>query len=107
MDDDFHVSAHPNPAGALVLTVSGELDAATRDQVTNATARSANGARECVIDLSEVTFIDASGISGLLGCRRHLHHPDATVTLIGARKQVERVLRLAGLDDMLDFHTGQ
>jgi anti-sigma B factor antagonist len=103
MDDEFHVSANANHAGVLVVTVSGELDAATRDRVTSAVAAHANGARECVINLSGVTFIDAGGISGLLKCRGHLHHAEATVTLVGVRGQVERVLRLAGVDELLRF----
>jgi anti-anti-sigma factor len=101
MDDEFHVSANPNRAGVLVVTVSGELDTATRDRLTSAVAASAKGARECVIDLSGVTFIDAGGIRGLLTCQRHIHHPGATVTLVGVGGEVGRVLRLAGVDEVL------
>jgi len=100
MNDDFHVSAHQD-SDALLVTVSGELDIATRDRVSDAVAATANGTRECVIDLSGVTFIDASGITGLIECRNHLHHPEAAVTLVGAHGHVERVLRLAGVDEAL------
>jgi len=103
MHDEFHVATDCNHAGTFILTVSGELDAATRDRVTAAAATDTNGARECLIDLSGVTFIDASGISGLLNFQRHLRRRDATVTLVGVRPEIERVLRIAGVDDLLRY----
>jgi anti-sigma B factor antagonist len=50
-----------------VIRIIGEIDIASRDTVTNA-ARSAvaEGATSLVLDMSEVTFMDSSGIGAVI-----------------------------------------
>ena len=74
------------------LVVSGEIDMSTAGMLwvtINATFGPGEPAR---LDLSEVTFIDSSGISVLLRATRER---DLRVT--GASRQVQRVLDMAGL----------
>jgi anti-anti-sigma factor len=101
MDDEFRVTTRPTDSAELVVTVAGELDAATRHQLSDAVAASTNGSRACVIDLSEVTFMDAGGIRAILECRDWMQARGGTVTLVGVVGEVERVLRLARLDGVL------
>jgi anti-anti-sigma factor len=84
------------------IKVSGELDIATVAPLWVALdAHLSAGRRYLRLDLSEVTFLDAS----TLGAIAHFHHRAldrrGTLVLTGARPPVTRMLRLTGLDDVL------
>ena len=55
--------------GVLVVAVSGELDIDTMAELSAALA-AGNGLVTTVVDLRGLTFIDSSGVSGLLGAAR-------------------------------------
>jgi len=82
-----------------VVKVAGEIDLATRDQL-----------REClaplhgnvVVDLAAVTFLDSSGIATLLAQATRLAAESATLRLRRPAPLVARVLRIAGLDELLE-----
>lgn len=74
------------------LVVSGEIDMSTAGMLwvtINATFGPAEAAR---LDLTEVTFIDSSGISVLLRAAK-----ERDLRVVGASRQVQRVLDMAGL----------
>lgn len=79
--------------GALVL--AGELDLSTVDLLEQAT-REAPGDERLILDLSGVTFLDSSGIRGLV--RVSLAREAGTVVVRDPPPRVVRVLRLVGLD---------
>ena len=84
------------------MSVRGELDLATADQL--ATALSVPPADDhpvVVLDLAELSFCDAHGLNALLAAYRA--HEAARGALILARcgRPVARLLRLAGLDHVL------
>jgi anti-anti-sigma factor len=48
------------------LVVSGELDMAAADEFWKSAALAVNPAREVVVDIAELTFIDAAGLTALI-----------------------------------------
>jgi anti-anti-sigma factor len=78
--------------GVRVIRLWGELDLATADKLTEGLSNLDGSA---VLDLSELTFIDSSGISALV----HQYNRRGGLVLIGPRPNVARVLRIAGLED--------
>jgi anti-sigma B factor antagonist len=52
---------------AARVVVSGELDLATASQLDQALSQALADADEVVLDLSEVSFIDSTGLSAILG----------------------------------------
>lgn len=86
--------------GGLCLAVAGELDVTiVRDLeawLAETGSTLAPGAR-FTIDLSGVTFCDASGLALLIDARRRTG-PGGTVVLDGPRPQLLRLLRVTGLD---------
>jgi anti-anti-sigma factor len=64
-------SAITGPSGETVLTLGGEIDLATADEVRKlgGDAVAANPSAELHVDLSQVTFLDSSGISALVHIR--------------------------------------
>jgi anti-anti-sigma factor len=86
-----------------VLTLAGELDVATSDQLREA-ARDAlqAGSRRLVLDLSGIRFIDSSGISALLETRTAAREASATLQLGPLSPRVSEVLRFTGVDHLFD-----
>lgn len=86
-------------AGETVLTLHGELDAWTQQLFVAALARVDDSVARIVLDLSDVTFIDAGNI-GLIHRTRMLTGLRGTDLVLRApNPHVLRVLELTGLCD--------
>jgi anti-anti-sigma factor len=79
-----------------VVTIAGELDLLTAQPLVRSVA-DLNGALNgdaVVMDLSKVSFIDATGYSALVEISRHLDGNGSKVMAINIAPQVERFLQL-------------
>jgi anti-anti-sigma factor len=90
--------------GSLVLerspglfSIYGELDAATAPQL----AELADVQGPLRLDLSGVTFLDSSGIIGLVRLYQRCEHDGCTFRIVDCSPQVNRVLHLVDLYDRL------
>jgi anti-sigma B factor antagonist len=84
--------------GATTVHVhSLRLDAAVAEELRNGLA-AALGDREepTVIDLSEVSFLDSSGLGALIGTLKAARSKDVTIS--GAQPAVRTVLRMTRVD---------
>ncbi len=90
-------SEHAN--GFVVITVAGELDLATRPDLS-AFTQDVIDARPgtVIIDLAGVTFIDACGLSALIAVKRYAREHDTPLLLAGAPPVVLKLLKLTNLD---------
>lgn len=88
------------------VSLAGELDLAGRDRVEQAIAQAvhAEGTRSVLVDLSDLGFIDSSGIGMLLKGRRQADVAGVAYRVSAATGIVEQVLSLTGV---LDHLTGQ
>ena len=90
--------------GALVLSISGELDPVTADSVRDEVLELAREHRpvELVLDLSAVSFMDSAGVRAVV----ELHHEqlrcDGRLSLVNIADAPRRVLQLSGLTDELE-----
>jgi anti-sigma B factor antagonist len=75
----------------------GELDAYTVGQFRDALAELAT-ARRLLIDLSEVPFMDSSGLGALIGGIRRARESDGDVTVACSRPTLTRLLHTTGFD---------
>ena len=103
MDHEFQLETFLTEGGALGVRVVGELDMATAEELTDAIAAWPERVERCVIDLSRCSFLDSSGIRALLMCQRELDGGNGTMQLIGVAPHVERVLRIAGVHEVLEI----
>ncbi len=86
------------------VTVSGELDAATAPKVHDALEKAYRAAEEMVVvDLTETSFCDSSGIETLLRFDRRATAGGLGVVVVGARPEVRRVFDLCGPAGQLSF----
>ncbi|MFE5581600.1 STAS domain-containing protein [Kitasatospora sp. NPDC056531] len=81
----------------LVVRVGGEIDLATAPRLRCRLAAAFEAHREVVLDLSEVTFMDCSGL-GILGqARNQADRCGRRLVLRGVGHPVARLLKLTGL----------
>jgi anti-anti-sigma factor len=90
--------------GSLVIAeLTGELDIANspalRDQLLGLLRRSSS---RLVLDLSKVTYCDASGLAVLVGTGRRARLLGGSLRLAAISPQVEEVLQTTGLHRQLD-----
>lgn len=93
---------------ACGLTVRGEVDAATApllEETLDAAIRETAGA--FVLDLTDVTFLDSSGLNVLLRARALLGREDRAIVLVCPTGQVRRVLGLAGIEDLFALYASR
>ena len=95
MVDSFGVTFHDFDGGR-VIALSGELDACTcRGLVASLIGPPGS---LIVIDLSELTFMDSSGIGALLAARRMVLEDGGNLVVSRPTPMVYRVLEITGLD---------
>ena len=80
------------------MVVAGELDLADEESFVAAVDALTGDDGDILLDFDAVEFIDSSGVRAIL--RLHLEHADR-VRLVAASDAVNKVLRIAGLTDVL------
>lgn len=85
-----------------VVEVHGDLDLATAPTLKRRLRNAIDeGWRRVVVDLTDVTFIDSSGIAALVFARRRLESSGGAIAIVAPSDQQQHVFRLTGLDDVL------
>ena len=93
------VLRHEERDGCRTLTVSGDIDLATAPSLGRELETViAEAHSPAAIDLSAVTFIDASGLSELVAAKRRVAHTDVEIVLVDPSAPCRRILELTGLD---------
>ena len=82
-----------------MLTVVGELDAATTPDLETAINDAAASAG-IELDLEGVSFIDSSGLRTLVMARQSADERERTFTITASSKAVDRLLELTGLESL-------
>jgi anti-sigma B factor antagonist len=103
MEDEFRVETYPTDEGVLGVRVHGDLDTATADRLVDAVDAWPAPVTTCVVDLHDCEFLDSSGIRALLLCQRALDSGSGTLRLVGVPPHIERVLRIAGVQEVLEI----
>ncbi len=86
------------------IMLAGEIDVANAAHVERELLRvEASDARLIVLDLSELSFIDSTGIRMLLIADARSRSDSCRLTLRRPPRQVLRVLQIAGVDERLPF----
>lgn len=87
---------------ATTVSVRGEIDFGNVSRLRATLARVAReGAKDVVIDMSGVTFVDSTGLSVLVQAKQRLESLDRRMSVRYTQPRVTRVLDLAGLGDYL------
>jgi anti-sigma B factor antagonist len=84
-----------------VVRIAGELDLATAPTIWAALEEALAGGDELVLDLSDVTFIDSSGLSVLVRAFQVLGS-SGTLTVRSPNPQARRLFELARVDSIIN-----
>jgi len=90
---------------AAVVGVPEEVDLTNSDGLRDALLNALNaGARGLVVDMTETTFCDSSGIAALTRAARRAAANESSMRLAATAPAVLRVLNLVGIDRLIDVH---
>ena len=89
----------------LTVALTGEIDHHTAKQYIDAIAGKieAYKPRTCVLDFSEVSFMDSSGIAVVINGLRTMTKLGGTLRISGLNDQPMKVIRAAGVDKLVEI----
>jgi anti-anti-sigma factor len=86
------------------IRLSGELDLATADDVQRELERvEATDAHSILMDLSQLTFMDSTGVRLLVTAHARARVDSNRLTLLRGGRAVQRILQLSGVEALLPF----
>ena len=85
----------------VVIRLGGEFDMAVEEHFDRNLERLAADAKMIVVDLSELQFIDSSGLRALLRAWRRSEADGASMAVVPGDGQVRHTMALTGVDDVL------
>jgi anti-sigma B factor antagonist len=88
-----------------VLTVSGEVDLATSPEVDAAIIGAIeSGTSSVVIDLTDVSFMDSSGLGVIVRGLKRCRESEKDLDLVITNDRVLKVFGITGLDQVIPIH---
>ncbi len=90
--------------GRLIVALEGEIDLEQAGAVRRALLDSLKKGRNVLVDLSQVTYIDSSGIASLVEGLQVAKKQKSDLALVSVSQRVRRVLELARLDKVFQIH---
>jgi anti-anti-sigma factor len=88
-------------AGSVRIRVRGDVDLSTSPELAETLTRAIDAGSSVVLDLSEVTFIDSTGLNTLITAHKECETNGGALALSpNLPAQVSRVFEITGLDDL-------
>ena len=89
-----------------LLVLHGELDLKAAPALESEAARSpTSGSKQLVLDLSDLQFVDSSGLAVLVRAHQEAASNGHELTLSGRTPQVQRLFELTGVLDRFTFES--
>ncbi|HEY5142991.1 MAG TPA: STAS domain-containing protein [Solirubrobacteraceae bacterium] len=97
---DFAVTGRSHGSGVHILSVRGEIDISTAPKVKLA-AREAvfAGNNRVVLDLSNTTFLDSTGLGVIIALARLLR-PDGDIAIVNSDPSIAKTFEITGLAEI-------
>ena len=91
--------------GRLTVALTGEIDHHYAKQYIQAIAAKieAYTPEVCILDFSEVSFVDSSGIAVVINALRGMTQIEGKLLLTGISSQPMRVFRASGIDKLVEI----
>lgn len=91
--------------GRLTIALTGEIDHhCAKGYIDAITAKiEAYTPYECILDFSDVSFMDSSGIAVVINALRNMTQIEGTLLLTGINQQPMRVFRASGIDKLVQI----
>ncbi|MBV8153509.1 MAG: STAS domain-containing protein [Candidatus Eremiobacteraeota bacterium] len=97
--DELHIDLKTEDGGELLIfKLRGSLDLATSPTVRAALMEGTEkGKRDLVVDLTQLEFLDSTGLGALIGAHRRATEHGGTFRLIVSDGPIARLLNITGL----------
>lgn len=91
--------------GRLTVALTGEIDHhCAKHYIQSITAKiEAYTPEICILDFSEVSFVDSSGIAVVINALRSMTQIEGHLLLTGISPQPMRVFRASGIDKLVEI----
>lgn len=90
--------------GARIVTFKGEVDLESSPAARELLLKCFDSARNVIVDLSEVTYIDSSGVASLVEALQAAKKSGSRFALAASSEPTRRVLELARLDKVFTMY---
>jgi anti-sigma B factor antagonist len=101
----FHLRERALDPSTTVITVEGELHVSTAPEFsTSLNAAIAEGKTAVVLDMTDVAFIDSTGLSVLLNALRRVTRRGGRLAIVCTNPTVLRLFEITRLDSTFDIH---
>jgi anti-sigma B factor antagonist len=88
-----------------IVSVSGEVDLETASQLgDHALVALRDVSPHVLLDLTDVTFMDSTGLKVLLSIQRRADLAGGSFAIAGASRSVRKILSVTGLDQTFTIH---
>jgi anti-sigma B factor antagonist len=92
-------------AGRTVMDVRGEVDIYTSSLLRERLVEVVEaGARLVVVDLTQVEFLDSSGLGVLVGALKRLRTVGGDLSLVCSQEKLLKIFRITALDRVFTLH---
>jgi anti-sigma B factor antagonist len=101
----IEVEEVPGYDGVVCFAVAGEIDISTAPRLPVQVRDALRAGKSMVcLDLTDVSFIDSTGLAALLHCGRSVARADGRMVVVADEGEVLRLFELSRLDRALDVH---
>ena len=90
-----------------VVRLAGELDISTSPDLQDTLAELTDKPRRVAVDLSDLEFMDSTGLAALLGAHKALDEQGGVLELRHPSKMVIGLVQITVLDDVFEIRLSQ
>jgi anti-sigma B factor antagonist len=96
---------HQEVGGFPVVSVTGEIDVYSAPQLKDALTDLLSADRSAVVvDLTEVGFLDSTGLGALVAARTSATDADIRLPIVSDRDRILKLFRITGLDGVFEIY---
>jgi anti-anti-sigma factor len=92
-------------SGDTILVVRGDVDMATASVLWESVEQVLSNSERVIVDLSDVDFLDSSGLSVFVRAHRRLREAGGALVLRSPNPRVRRVVEITGLGQVLTIES--
>ena len=105
---NFKMETRATESEPPIIELEGEVDVYTAPQLKQQMiSLLESGARELVVDLTKVDYLDSTALGVLIGGLKRLRERDGNMVLVCPSPRIRRVFEITGLDKIFDIFNVQ
>jgi anti-sigma B factor antagonist len=100
------VSVDEGNARHINVSLSGEIDAYTAPKLKDSLVPASEiTGTKMTVDLSEVSYMDSTGLGVFVGIFKTLRANDGDLQLVGLSDRLQRLFEITGLSEIMNINT--